>query len=234
MTNKPAVWAVIPAAGKGKRMGKDVPKQYLSLGGKRLIDYSLEKLLAHDQIDGVVVALAADDTVWPEVVATMSEKFDKPLMTVEGGEQRCHSVFNALSYLSEKANENDWVMVHDAARPLVSPEDISRLIAVSLDGPVGAILAIPVTDTLKRENEEHRVAETVERAGLWRAVTPQMFRLGLLKDTLETQIREGNYVTDESAAMEAAGYQARLVESQPDNIKITHRADIKLAARLLS
>lgn len=228
-----AVWVVIPAAGRGRRMASDTPKQYLPLAGRPVIEHTLTAVLRHPRIDGVVVAVAPDDSQWSAVADRLRARFDKPLHTVEGGAERCHSVLHGLRFLSERIHERDWVMVHDAARPLVHADDLSRLLAVSRDGPVGGILAIPVADTLKRADAEQRIAETVDRTGLWRALTPQMFRLGLLLGALDNAIRADEPVTDEASAMERAGHPVRLVEGRPDNLKITTRADLELAARLL-
>lgn len=228
-----AVWAVVPAAGRGRRMGADMPKQYLPLAGRPVIEHTLEVLLAHPRVDGVVVAVAADDPEWFRVAGRLGARFAKPLQTVEGGAERAYSVLHGLHHLSGRLRERDWVLVHDAARPCLHPDDLSRLITVSRDGPVGGILAVPVSDTLKRADAEQHVAETVDRRHLWRALTPQMFRLDLLLAALDAALRAGLEVTDEAAAMERAGHPVRLVEGRPDNVKITTRSDLELAERLL-
>ena len=227
-------WAVIPAAGTGSRMQTDLPKQYLSINGRRVIEYSLETFCTHPQIAGVVVALAAEDNLWGGLEFAKHPK----VRTVPGGKERCHSVLNCLHALSTVAGSEDWVLVHDAARPCINREDIDRMIATLRDHPVGGLLALPVRDTMKRadigQGHGQRVSETINRQGLWLALTPQMFRLGRLTQALEQAIRQGELVTDESQAMELAGLRPGLVEGRAENIKITRPSDLKLAELYLS
>ncbi|MEA3412281.1 MAG: 2-C-methyl-D-erythritol 4-phosphate cytidylyltransferase [Pseudomonadota bacterium] len=219
------IWVVIPAAGVGKRMGADIPKQYLELNGRTVIEYSVKAFTGHPKIAGVVVVLGSEDSVWQTLPIA-----DSPhLVTVEGGKERCHSVLNGLAALAVRAHSDDWVMVHDAARPCISREDINRLIDAVVNEPSGGILAIPVHDTLKRTEDGDRIAETVDRERLWRAYTPQMFRLGRLKKALEDADVRGRLVTDEASAMEAMGERPLLVEGSAENIKITRPEDLPLA-----
>jgi 2-C-methyl-D-erythritol 4-phosphate cytidylyltransferase len=215
-------WAVIPAAGTGSRMGARVPKQYLPLAGKRVIEHSLERLGNHPDISGVVVVLAANDPYWRQITPTCAV----PLFTVTGGAERFHSVLNGLDRLTELAAPDDWVLVHDAARPCLRLADMDLLMRALADHPVGGLLAIPVTDTVKRADASGTVLETVARDGLWRALTPQMFRLGALHAALSTALRHGRQVTDEAAAMELAAASPRLVRGHDDNIKITSPDDL--------
>ena len=234
MTESVRFWAVIPAAGTGTRMQTDVPKQYLCINGRRVIEYSLETFCTHPQIAGVVVALAKGDKTWESLSCSHHPK----VKTAPGGKVRCNSVLNCLHELSTVAEADDWVLVHDAARPCITREDIDQMIATLRDHPVGGLLALPVRDTMKRadigQGTGQHVSETVNRQGLWHALTPQMFRLGRLTQVLEQAIQHGELVTDESQAMELAGFKPRLVEGRVENIKITRPSDLKLAEFYLS
>jgi 2-C-methyl-D-erythritol 4-phosphate cytidylyltransferase len=219
-------WAVVPAAGVGKRMQADRPKQYLEIAGRPLIEYAISQLMADPHIEGVVVAISADDEYWPALEIAL----DKPLWVVEGGVERCHSVLNALQELATRANEDDWVLVHDAARPCVRAEDITHLITKLTNDDVGGLLAVPVRDTMKRAGTNQRVITTEDREGLWHALTPQMFRFGKLRHALEQALEDESLVTDEASAMELAEYEPLLVEGHADNIKVTRPEDLALAA----
>lgn len=225
-------WALVAAAGIGKRMGSVIPKQYLPLAGRPVIAHALAPLLDHPRIDGVAVALGAEDEWWPTVAAELNAA--KPLRVVTGGAERCHSVLNGLDALRERAAPKDWVLVHDAARPCLTAKDLDRLLAELADDPVGGLLAIPVRDTLKQADDAGRVAATVDRSRLWYALTPQMFRLGMLREALGAALARGLLVTDEAAAMEAVGFAPRLVEGRADNLKITRPEDLALAEFYLS
>ena len=220
-------WAVVPAAGAGRRMGSAIPKQYLPLAGQPVIAHTLDTLLRYPPLAGVVVAISAGDEWWLEVAAVRVA--DKPLLVVTGGAERGHSVLNGLEALWERAHPDDWVLVHDAARPCLSVADLDRLFIELADDAVGGLLAVPVHDTLKQADAAGRVAATVNRSQLWRALTPQMFRLGMLRDALRDALARGLTVTDEAAAMEAAGFAPRLVEGRADNLKITRPEDLALA-----
>lgn len=219
-------WAIVPAAGSGSRMAADIPKQYLSLGGKTVLEQTLNTLFACRRIDGVVLALSADDGYWPQIAPRFS---GQRLDCVTGGEERCHSVLNALHHLAGHAGSHDWVLVHDAARPCVRVADIDLLVTALADDPHGGLLGVPVSDTMKRIDPDGRITATVERQGLWHAQTPQMFRLAGLRAALEQALAEGVVVTDEAAAMELAGCPPRMVQGHADNIKITLPADLALA-----
>jgi len=208
-------------------MGSTTPKQYLSLTGRPVIAHTLDTLLSEPRIAGLVVAISAGDEWWPEVAAGIMTH--KPLHVVTGGAERCHSVLNGLEELSKYAHPDDWVLVHDAARPCLAASDLDRLLTELADDPVGGLLAVPVRDTLKQVSDARRVAATVDRSRLWHALTPQMFRLGMLRDALRGALENRRLVTDECAAMEASGFAPRLVEGRADNFKITHPEDLALA-----
>jgi 2-C-methyl-D-erythritol 4-phosphate cytidylyltransferase len=211
-------------------MGAELPKQYLNIAGRRIIDHSLERLLDHPRIGGVYLALSAQDDIWQECDFAADPRICK----VEGGQERCHSVLNALHLLKQKAVDDDWVLVHDAARPCLSRDDLDRLITALIDHPVGGLLGVPVRDTLKSVNPQGRVEGTIPRDGLWHALTPQMFHLGMLYEALDNALERGALVTDEASAIELAGYQPLMVEGDAGNIKITRPEDLALAADYLS
>ena len=223
-------WAVIPAAGVGTRMQADVPKQYLSINHKTILEHTLERFCSHPKIEGVVVVISGNDDVWKSLGISSHPK----ITVVDGGVERCHSVLNGLRALSDNANNNDWVLVHDAVRPCLRTEDIDRLMN-TLDGHgVGGLLGLPVRDTMKRADNTGTIQETVDREGLWHALTPQMFHLGSLVDSLENALAYDLIVTDEAQAIELNGLQPVLVEGHPDNIKITRKNDLVLAELFLS
>lgn len=221
-------WAVVPAAGSGRRMGAEVAKQYLSLCGRPVLSHALAPLLSCERIVAVVLVVAPGDHRWAEIV-TPGER----LLIAAGGAERCNSVLGGLEALAGRAAEDDWVLVHDAARPCLSGEELEQLFAALGEDPVGGLLATPLADTLKTADAAGRVARTLPREGLWRALTPQMFRYGLLHKALAGAISAGMVVTDEAAAMEHAGYQPALVAGDAANIKITGPADLALAAAVL-
>ena len=225
----PRFWAVVPAAGIGSRMGGDIPKQYLPLLGRPIIAHTLARLCNHPRISGVVVAVAADDRWWPEI----PKEFAPMPLVAGGGLERRDSVLNGLTVLSEHASNDDWVLVHDAVRPCLRDDDIDRLMNVLSADEVGGLLAIPVRDTMKRCGADLRVRETVSRESLWQAQTPQMFRLGALREALQRSVNEDRDVTDEAQAMELSGARPRLVEGHEDNIKITRAEDLRLAEMFL-
>lgn len=222
------LWAVVPAAGKGSRMGADRPKQYLELAGRSVLEHTLRRLLAEPRLAGVVVAFAADDAEGPRIVGRLGARVRATL----GGAERCHSVLNGLDALPA-ADAGDWVLVHDAARPCLRQADLGRLIDSLLGDACGGILAVPVRDTLKRCAADGAIEHTVDRARLWHALTPQMFRLGVLRSALRAAIEGGRLVTDEAQAVELAGGVPRVVEGHADNIKITRPEDLPLAEHYL-
>ncbi|HET6805205.1 MAG TPA: 2-C-methyl-D-erythritol 4-phosphate cytidylyltransferase [Frateuria sp.] len=223
------LWCVIPAAGRGTRVGGDCPKQYLPLAGRGLILHTLERLAAHPRIAGLMVALAADDARWPGI----DRLAGKPVLTTTGGGERADSVLAGLRALPVGVAAGDFVLVHDAARPCVRAADIERLVtrASAVDG---GLLGAPLRDTLKRADDHHRSILTEPREQRWRAFTPQMFRRGQLVAALEAAGREHVVVSDEAMAMERSGVAPLLVEGAEDNIKVTTAADFALAEFLLS
>ena len=230
MSEKPRCWVVIPAAGIGTRMKMETPKQYLMLRGKTILEHTLQRFLQHDVIQGIVVALAPHDPYWEKLTVAAHEK----IHITEGGAERYHSVLNGLNALKDHAEEDDWVLVHDAVRPCLREEDIDLLINSLIDHPVGGILAIPVRDTMKRVGDNQAIHETVDREGLWHALTPQMFRLNILEQAISAAVNSNDMVTDEAQAIERLGKQPLLVSGNPDNIKITHPSDLPLAELFLS
>lgn len=227
----PAFWLVIPAAGIGSRMQAQCPKQYLTLSGKTILESTLAVFLDHPSVRGIVVALAEHDSWWPQ----LSVAAHPLVQTVTGGAERADSVLNALLALhGNGAQADDWVLVHDAARPLLEPNDLDRLLTDLADDTVGGLLAVPARDTLKQVNSDGRVTKTIDRSAIWHALTPQMFRLGLLEQALIDALKAGVAVTDESSAMEWAGFAPRVVEGRASNIKITRPEDLLLLQTLLN
>ena len=223
-------WALVPAAGSGRRFGAGIPKQYLQAVGKPLIEHALEALLSHQGIDGAVVALALDDPHWPGWTCLHG----KPVLTCVGGGERADSVLAALHALPDDVAADDLVLVHDAARPNLHADDISRVLAAAHAHPDGAILAAPVRDTLKRMDAVGGIDCTQPRDGIWRALTPQAFRLDVLLRALEAACADGVAVTDDAQAIERLGLHPRLVEGREDNLKVTTPADLALAEFLLA
>ena len=208
-------------------MSTNIPKQYLPLADKTVLEHTLDTLLSCQPFAGVVLVLSDGDGYWESI---QGRYLDQPLETTIGGAERCHSVLNGLKQLAGRAREDDWVLVHDAARPCVRLSDIEKLISALSSSTDGGLLGVPVANTMKRADSEHRITETVDREGLWHAYTPQMFRVGRLRAALQQAIDNDLLVTDEASAMEHAGYQPRMVQGQRDNIKITVPADLELAA----
>lgn len=208
-------------------MSTHIPKQYLPLGEKTVLEHTLDSLLACRQLAGVVLVLSAGDGYWPELQPHYARR---PLETVTGGAERCHSVLKGLLHLDGRVDAEDWVLVHDAARPCVQLTDIDTLINTLAVTAHGGLLGVPVADTMKQVDGDDRVTATVAREGLWHAYTPQMFRIGMLRTALQHAIENDLLVTDEASAMELAGYQPRMVQGRRDNIKITVPSDLELAA----
>lgn len=219
-------WAVVPAAGVGARMGSDIPKQYLPLNGRTVMEHTLQTLLDHPRINGLYLALAADDRWWGDTALASNPK----VVTVDGGAERCNSVLNGLKSLQGIAAPEDWVLVHDAARPCLRPEDLDLLIDTLIDHPIGGLLGVPVRDTMKRADGVGAITETVSREALWHAYTPQMFRLGVLFQALQGAVDKGLAVTDEASAVELAGMCPQMITGHDDNIKITRPEDLALAS----
>lgn len=223
------VWAVVPAAGIGERMQSDRPKQYLELDGKTLLEHTIRRLASHPQIKAIVVAIAENDSWWP----ALDIKLDCPLFVAPGGDHRAASVLNALRLLAKQTENDPWVLVHDAARPCLRHQDIDHMLATLSQHPVGGILGVPINETVKRSSQDGNIIETVERHNLWRAATPQMFRLQTLKQALESAKQKGLVVTDEASAIEQTGLIPMMVEGHADNIKVTVPKDLALAQLFL-
>ncbi|WP_059022022.1 2-C-methyl-D-erythritol 4-phosphate cytidylyltransferase [Vibrio coralliirubri] len=227
-TQLQSVIAVVPAAGVGSRMKADRPKQYLKIHGKTILEHTVEKLLSHPQVAQIVVAISDDDPYYPELALNLNPK----VIRVSGGSERADSVLSALNYIAEQ-QLSDWVMVHDAARPCVQLSDIDKLISGAMSHDVGAILAAPVRDTMKR-GAQGQIEHTVERADLWHALTPQMFRAKPLWKALSEALQQGASITDEASAFEWKGLSPALVAGRSDNFKITQPEDLALAEFYLS
>ncbi|HEX5277801.1 MAG TPA: 2-C-methyl-D-erythritol 4-phosphate cytidylyltransferase [Fluviicoccus sp.] len=221
--------AVIPAAGAGKRFGSAVPKQYLVIGGLTVMQWTINRLTELSQLSEVIVAVHHDD----ETAATLAFSHPDKIRFTTGGAERSDSVLAGLRVLD--CDENDWVLVHDAARPCLVRDDLEKLVREAGEDPVGGLLALPVRDTLKHSfSTQPRVRATLPRDHVWQAQTPQMFRYGLLRRALETAAAEGRALTDESSAIEHLGFQPLLVAGSPRNIKITYPEDLELATYFLS
>lgn len=221
----PRYHVLIPAAGSGSRIGAELPKQYLPLVGKPLIQHTLGLFCQHPAMSAIYVVLGAHDTHW--------QAYPDPRVKVLrcGGESRAQTVLNGLQAMAAAVTEQDWVLVHDAARPCLSIALLDKLINECADDPVGGLLAVPVADTLKRAGPDGRVTNTEPRAELWRAQTPQMFRYHMLREAL-TASRDVA-PTDEAQAMEWLGYAPRLVLGDGHNLKVTYPEDIVMAELIL-
>lgn len=223
MSSSP-IYAVVPAAGIGKRMGSELPKQYLTIDNKCIIEYALQPLLNHPAIEKVIVSLSENDQ-W---FSTLEVAKHSKLATVIGGNERADSVLNALHVLPESG----FVMVHDGARPCLTSQDISNLID-NVDEQQGAILGSLVKDTMKRVNLDGLIENTVSRERLYHALTPQMFSTSALKSALVLGLNEGAEITDEASAMELQGHRVRIIEGRSDNIKVTRPEDLSIARAFL-
>lgn len=218
----PKFWGIVPAAGVGKRMNADRPKQYLLLSEKTVIEHTLTRLIESAIFEKIVVAISEDDPFWNVLPISKHEK----IVRAKGGKERADSVLNALAEIENLADANDWVLVHDAARPCITTGDIQTLISTLEHDAVGGILALPSHDTLKDVNGR-QILGTHDRNRIWRALTPQMFRYGALKTALEST--QGNVgITDEASALEFQGFSPKIVEGCADNIKITRPEDLAL------
>ena len=258
MSRRVRVWAVVPAAGRGLRFDPtnlNGPKQYAPLAGATVLEWSLAALLAEPRVEGIVIAVAADDGRWSEIADSLTDSAKLKIRSAVGGSSRAESVLNGLKALATQASAEDWVLVHDAARPCLTAEDLAALIdlvqgvgaaaqsdgrgsipgaagdATAGAGVNGAVLSSPIVDTVRRERGG--AIETVDREGLWRALTPQVFRLGQLQQALSEALRSGVTVTDEAQAMERLGFPARLVRGSAFNIKVTTPKDLGLAEAIL-
>jgi len=221
----------MPAAGTGTRFGAPLPKQYALLCGRTVIEWALAPFVADPRCAGIVIALAPGDTYWPQIAA----RLPGPVQTVTGGAHRSGSVLNGLLGLAGRADERDWVLVHDAARPCLSDADLAQLLQSVGPEECGGLLAAPAADTLKSATAGTApgAERTVDRTGLWRAQTPQMFRYGALREALQAAHDAGRVPTDESQALEWTGAQPRLVEGSAANLKVTTAQDLVVAAAIL-
>ena len=222
-------WVIIAAGGSGKRMKRTVPKQYLEISGKTVIEHALGVFLAHKIISGVVVVTAVDDSRW----ASLAPSHPKFLGRVDGGLERSDSVLNGINALSPHVESDDWVLVHDAARPCINEVLIDRLVKKAMRHPIGGILGLPIIDTIKETDNNEGIIKTVSRESMWLAQTPQMFRLQALRGALNDLKQRGVSVTDEAAAMEFLGMRPLIVEGSEANLKITTPADLPLAEYFL-
>jgi 2-C-methyl-D-erythritol 4-phosphate cytidylyltransferase len=227
-------YLVIPAAGSGRRFSNSVPKQYAAFGASTVIEHALAPFEADPDCAGIVVAVATDDTLWPVVAARRTRVIE----FVPGGSERAHSVQSALRALASRVRDDDWVMVHDAARPCFGNDDLALLKRELASHEIGGLLAVPLSDTLKRAaaSTAHSadVDQTIDRSGLWRALTPQMFRFGLLSRALDAALASGRTPTDDAQVMEWAGFKPRLVPGRADNIKVTTADDLLLATAIVT
>ncbi|MBB3343381.1 2-C-methyl-D-erythritol 4-phosphate cytidylyltransferase [Luteimonas sp. RC10] len=226
------LWAIVPAAGRGTRFGGDVPKQYLEVGGRSVLAHTLACLAGHPGVAGIVLVLAASDAV--DLDGLRAGLGDTPLLRADGGDSRADSVLAGLHALPDTVRADDFVLVHDAARPNLAAADLDALLERGRTDPVGAILAAPVRDTLKRAGDDGGIDGTEPRERLWRALTPQLFRRLQLGRALEAAHAAGVTVTDEAMAMERQGARPLLVEGRDDNFKITTPADLARFAFELS
>jgi 2-C-methyl-D-erythritol 4-phosphate cytidylyltransferase len=222
------LWCVVPAAGRSVRAGGEIPKQYRPIAGKPMLMHTLTRLATHPRIAGLMVVLAPKDPYW----AGMGNLRGKPVRTAEGGEERADSVLAGLRALRDLVQDSQFILVHDAARPCVRSDDITRLVELGVAAG-GALLAAPMHDTLKRAGTDNRVVVTEPRDARWRALTPQLFRYGELVAALEAARKANVVITDEAMAMERAGNRPLLVEGSADNIKVTTAPDFALAEFLI-
>jgi 2-C-methyl-D-erythritol 4-phosphate cytidylyltransferase len=224
------IWAIVPAAGTGSRSGSDIPKQYQQIACKPMLHHVLDVLCEHPDIDGIILALANEDLRWQAI----SVWRNKPLRSCLGGAERSDSVLSAINALADVLGNDDFVLVHDAARPCLRFEDLHLLIQSANTHPVGALLAGRIKDTVKRADGAAQVEGTLDRSMLWRAFTPQMFPAKSLQRALQHAKQEGVALTDESSAMERLGLSPLLVEGADDNIKVTLASDFALAEAILT
>ena len=224
------IWAIVPAAGIGSRMQANKPKQYLEIAGQAIIAMTLNQLLSTERFAKIVVALNENDSYW----STLGLRESTEISTVFGGETRMHSVLASLLSLRDLAKDNDWVLVHDAARPNISLQLINKLIISLQQDPVGGLLGLPVTDTVKQVSFSGKVETSLMREKIWLAQTPQMFRYGLLCDAIEDALQQGVILTDESSALERMGYQPKVVLGDIANMKVTTTEDLTTLLRFMS
>ena len=226
----PQVHVLIPAAGQGTRFGGVMLKQYLPICGKPVLAHSIKVFQFHPLLSSITVVLAEDDQWFESAVGLLAAT----VKTVIGGDTRAQSVRNGLRYIAENYSETDWVLVHDAARPCLSASRLERFLEQGLESADGAILAMPVGDTLKRAGDSQEIVSTVDRSELWAAQTPQLFHVGALAEAIDAAQNAGCELTDEASAMEFVGVRPLLVKGSSANIKITHSSDLAIAEALLA
>lgn len=222
-------FCIIAAAGVGQRIGSNQPKQYLPIANRTLIEMSIEPFLISQHIENVVVVLSKYDQWFSELSIAQHPK----ISVVEGGAERCESVIRGLESLSTTANPQDWILVHDAARPNFKIEDLNKLIETVADHPVGGILGCPVSDSLKHVNHENAIQKNSSREGIWRAFTPQMFRYELLLSSLKHCIDNNQMVTDEASALTYFDHQPLMISGRSDNFKVTTVEDYEMMKKIL-
>ncbi|MSQ60485.1 MAG: 2-C-methyl-D-erythritol 4-phosphate cytidylyltransferase [Betaproteobacteria bacterium] len=232
MSTEPAknIWAVVPAAGSGLRMGCTVPKQYVELHGRPMVWHSVQTLRSHPKVHRVVIAIDEEDRYWDSL--RLSEALADCIVLRCGGNSRAQTVFNALNAMADRVQAGDWVLVHDAARPCLVASALNRLFHEAMNDEVGGLLALPVRDTLKRAQPDGRVDRTEPREGFWQAQTPQLFRYAMLARALAAVDLAS--VTDEASAIEALGMKPKLVHGSARNIKVTYPDDVALAQMFLA
>lgn len=230
ITQAPQYHCILAAAGIGQRMGGVLPKQYLPIGDRSIIEWALRPFLAMAEIAQVVVVLSKEDQWFAELGIAQHPK----ISCVVGGEERYHSVLAGLIELAKNAQGTDWVLVHDAARPNIAEEDVRRLITTVGNHPVGGLLGTPVSDSLKRVDQHHSIEADLSREQVWRAFTPQMFRLDLLFTCLQEVVEHAIPITDESSAVGRKGHQAIMVPGRSDNFKVTTPADYAMMKQLMA
>ncbi|UZE97362.1 2-C-methyl-D-erythritol 4-phosphate cytidylyltransferase [Alkalimarinus alittae] len=222
-------WVIVPAAGVGSRMNADRPKQYLPLSDKTVIEHTLEKLLSYPLFDHLLVGVSVDDQYWERFPISCNKR----VVRFDGGKERVDTVLNGLQLIADRASPDDWVLVHDVARPCITLNDIDRMVKALEADDVGGILGVPVADTVKKV-VNGGIVNTVDRSSLWRAYTPQMFRYQALYSALENGLNKGVVITDEASAMEAEGLTPKMIQGSAENIKITQPGDLHLAEIYLS
>lgn len=226
------IWAVIPAGGVGSRMDAKVPKQYMLIDAQPMLLRTLKRVCDIESVSKLVIGIAKEDAHWPR----LSFSHPKLAEIVNAGASRVDTVLNCLLKIESLGAADDWALVHDAARPCVRQAEVSGLINTCLSENTGGILALPLSDTIKRAqaaSRPSRIETTVSREHLWRAMTPQLFKVGELLSAIQSAKKSGANITDEASAMEAAGFQPLLVPCSPDNIKVTYPQDITFAEMIL-
>ncbi len=225
MNTVPKCWAVIPAAGVGERVGSSIPKQYLQIEGKTILEHAINPFIRNSRIEGITVALNPQDSHFSTLGIKSSSR---KIHSVTGGVTRAHSVLSALDSFEAQLDKGDFVLVHDAARPFLTMNDLDRLIDVCLRHEVGGVIGARVTDTIKQVDNNH-IVNTLDRENIWRAFTPQMFKFGALQFAVQKALKENIAITDEASALEYSGYKPRMVEGDSRNIKVTIAEDLSLA-----